>query len=406
MIRRIASLAVPLSAAFLAIMALLLNAPALFYMATAFIMILIACQVQARLAVRGLHFDRIAPESARIGDLITVEIIVWSEIKIRRPFITIEDDLTTKLMVAQRSPSLPIAPAFDIPIRTQYQFRARRRGKFKWAGLTVIGADALGLITKSKHYDTSQTQITILPRPIPVALELPAAAGWGISENEAGSNRGAGIDPWGIRKYAHGDSLRHVHWRSSAKAGQLLVKEFEAGTHASAAFILQRTTGTDIGPEGQSSLDLMCGHAVFLAENFLRQGMQVTFPALERDPSPGMGQERISEIYDLLAAIQADQPALVGDELISLSLDLAPGSVVFVMIGTEDKTLLTAVSTLLKKGTRLVPLVYDAFSMAKKPLAKGRTAATPSFMEELQSLGAVPVVMPIEAPSEVIHLQG
>ena len=183
------------------------------------------------------------------------------------------------------------------------------------------------------------------------------------------------------------------------------MKEFESGTHASAAFLLQRTTGTDIGPEGQGSLDLMCGHAVFLAENFLRQGMQVTFPALERDPSSGMGQERISEIYDLLAAIQADQSSEVGEELISLSLDLAPGSVVFVMIGTEDSSLLTAVSALLKKGTRLVPLVYDAFAMAKKPPTKGRSATTPSFMEALQSLGAVPVVMPLEAPSEVIHLQ-
>ncbi len=403
MIRRIASLAVPLAAAFLAVMALLQNAPALFYMTTAFVMILAACQVQSRLSVRGLHFDRIAPDSARIGDLITVEIIVWSDIKIRRPLITIEDDLTQRLMVTKRSPSLPIAPAYDSPIRTQYQFRARRRGKFKWSGLTVIGSDALGLITKSRHYETTPTEITILPRPIPVSLELPAAAGWGISENESGSNRGAGIDPWGIRPYAHGDSLRHVHWRSSARTGVLQVREFEAGAHASAAFVIQKTLNTDLGPEGQTSLDLMCGHAVFLAENFLRQGMQVTFPTLEAEASAGLGMERIAEVYDLLAAVAAVSAITLGEEMGALSINLSPGSVIFVMIGVEDKTLLNAIADLAKKGTRVVPLVYDAFSMATKPPTSGATATNVTFMEQLRVLGAMPVVMPLETPSEALN---
>ena len=88
---------------------------------------------------------------------------------------------------------------------------------------------------------------------------LPAAAGWGISEAESGQTRGAGLEPRGVRAYSAGDSLRHVHWRSSAKTGQLLVKEFEAGTHAAAAFLIQRKDGTEIGEGAATSLETMCG---------------------------------------------------------------------------------------------------------------------------------------------------
>ena len=91
--RNVAGFALTTAAVFLAVVAILLNAPSLFYMATALIATLCACQFQAWLSVRALRFERIAPATAALGDLITVEITVWSERKVRRPLITIHDRL-------------------------------------------------------------------------------------------------------------------------------------------------------------------------------------------------------------------------------------------------------------------------------------------------------------------------
>src|SRR5437764_1400546 len=121
--------------------------------------------------------------------------------------------------------------------------------------------------------------MTVLPVSIPVQIDLPAAAGWGVSEASSGENKGPSGEPRGIREYISGDSLRHVHWRTSARTGRLHVKEFEAGSHASTSLFLQRTVGSDllqIDPEQStgailSSLDLMVGNALHLAENLLRQ---------------------------------------------------------------------------------------------------------------------------------------
>ncbi|RYG43404.1 hypothetical protein EON79_17025, partial [bacterium] len=193
--KNVAGFALTVSALFLAVVSVFIQAPALFYMGTALFATIGACNLQAYLAVRALRFERVAPGSAQLGDVVTVEITVWSERKLRRPLITVLDRLPQRLKVNHLSPSLPIAPAYDLPVRTQYQFEAARRGVYRWKGVTAVGTDALGLVTKTRDYDTDPAEITILPRAIPVTVEMPLAAGWGISEAESGQTRGAGIEP-------------------------------------------------------------------------------------------------------------------------------------------------------------------------------------------------------------------
>ena len=109
--RNISGYALTISAAFMAVVAIMLDSPALFYMSTALIATMGAARLQAWLAVQGLRFERVAPESVRVGDLVTVEITVWSERKIRRPLVTVVDRLEEQLPVTDRTVSLPIAPA-------------------------------------------------------------------------------------------------------------------------------------------------------------------------------------------------------------------------------------------------------------------------------------------------------
>src|SRR5688572_24891008 len=132
--RNVAGTALATAALFLTMVAVMLNSGALFYMGTALIATIGACRLQAWLSVRALRFERVAPESVKVGDLVTVQITVWSERKIRRPLVTVVDSLPTRLLRTDLSPSLPIAPAYDLPIRTQYQFRPLKRGRYRWTG--------------------------------------------------------------------------------------------------------------------------------------------------------------------------------------------------------------------------------------------------------------------------------
>jgi uncharacterized protein (DUF58 family) len=362
-------------------------------MGTALVCTIMACRLQAWLSVRGLRFERVAPESVSVGELVTVELTVWSEHKIRRPLITIWDNLPPRLVHSDRSPSLPVAPAYDVGIQTHYSFRPLRRGKFRWSGLLAVGTDALGLVTMDREYKTNVAELTVLPAPIPVSVELPMAAGWGISEAESGQSRGAGLEPRGVREYQYGDALRHVHWRSSARAGQLLVKEFEAGSHAAVAFLVQRGAGTEIGEGMETSLELMCGHVAYLAEQFIRMGARVELPLLPVPSNPRA--DRTRELYEALATIQPDSDTSLGDDVHAAIRELTPGSTIFVLLAVADPMLPDTISSVNGSGVRVVPLVYDAnrFDPGKRK-TRPQSAASSEYLDRLRSGGASPILMP------------
>jgi uncharacterized protein (DUF58 family) len=395
--RSIAGLALGLAASFFAVVAVLLNAPVMFYIGTGLIATIGASRLQAWLSVRALRFDRVAPNQVRVGDLVTVQISVWSERRVKRPLVTVVDNLPARLPVADRSPSLPIAPAFDVPILTQYRFRPLKRGVYRWSGLSVVGTDALGLVMMGKHYPTPPVEMVVLPKPIPVALDIPLATGWGISEAESGQARGAGIEPRGVREYAVGDSLRHVHWASSARRGQLLVKEFEAGSHTSAAFVLQRTSGSEFGSAEHTTLEMMCGHAAFLADTLLQQGAKVEFPVLEEAKRHGTSSERLEEILQTLAHVQADTKETVADDVASSIGQLRPGSLLFVMLSLADPGLPSVLQQLRARTIQAVVMVYDAKTFEpKRRFADIDLASNPSFLEQLEGAGAHVRVLDME----------
>src|SRR5689334_3258861 len=128
--RSVVGLALGMAALFFAIVAVLINTPILFYMGTALIATIGASRLQAWLSVRGLRFTREAPDQIKVGDTVTINIVVWSDRKLRRPLITVADALPARLLHADKTVSTPIAPAFDLPIRTQYRFRPLKRGVY------------------------------------------------------------------------------------------------------------------------------------------------------------------------------------------------------------------------------------------------------------------------------------
>ena len=67
-------------------------------------------------------------------------------------------------------------------------------------------------------------------------------------------HRTSGYDLHSIRDYQHGESLRRVHWRSTARRRRLMVKELEDSPRDEAAVLLDADASGQIGPRGQHQL--------------------------------------------------------------------------------------------------------------------------------------------------------
>jgi hypothetical protein len=176
-----------------------------------------------------------------------------------------------------------------------------------------------------------------------------------------------------------------------------LVKEFEAGTQAAAAFCIQRGKGTEIGKGAATSLEQMCGNVAFLAENFLRQGARVYLPGMDNQASHFAPHERLGEIYHSLALVNADSDRSLADDLAEAVQLASYRSVLYLLAAVAEPDLPDAVAHAVQNGVRVIALLYDANAFHR---GKHRTDV-PSVVDELfigrlRSAGALPIVVPID----------
>lgn len=387
---RLATIALTIASVFLVIMAILVNSPPLFYMTVAVLATLGASRLQAIFSVRGLRFERAFPPSVSVGEPVTIETVVWSERRMRRPLVSVDDILPPGMAVADRTPSLPVAPSFDQPIRTSYTFRPLRRGRYRWKNVRVRGTDALGLISVFRTYSIDPVDLTVYPVPIPVSVDIKPTTGWGTTELDSGLVTGSGIDTRGIREYVHGDPIRHVHWRSSARMGKLMVKEFDTGSGLSLAFMIQRSRGSDIGPDGGSTFETACGHSLFIAQAYLDRGAAVWFPLLERDEAAQERPElRGRNIRELLTEIQPDVPQSLSDDL--ARTHVREGTTLLIFLAVQDAGLPGALVGM--SNVRKVCMVYDAQEFDRNSTAA--SASDPTYLVKLERAGAEVHTMPM-----------
>ena len=313
MIRRSASYGLGFTALFLSVVAILTGSSALFYMGTAVIAWILGARLQAIHSVKNLSIDRIMPDHAMVGEAVTVEWLVHCSSKFRHPLVSLIDTLPRRINAEEVSPSLPVAPNIRQPVRSYYRFRPGRRGVFQWSGVTAVGIDAVGISLVVKSYKTSVARLEVWPRPIPLEVCLPRQVGNGHFEDGLGRELG-GQEPRSIRNYAPGDSVRHIHWRSTAKRGEMLVKEFESGSSLQASILIQRDIISSIDEEAENNLDLACGKAVFLADQLRLRGLALSFPQFELEDQVDR-VDRKTQIYKLLTPVSLDPEAKLTSDL-------------------------------------------------------------------------------------------
>lgn len=393
-LNRYAAIALTMASFFLIIMAILVNSPPLFYMATAIVATLLGSRLQANLAVRGLRFERTMTPAVRAGETVTIHITVWSEKKLKRPLLTILDHVPKRIRMTGETPSVPIAPSFDQPIQTKYSFKPTRRGRYKWSQLTVIGTDALGLVSQARQYVVEPAELTVYPSPLPVNIPFPPGGGWGQSELESGRATGSGLETRGIRQYVPGDAIRTIHWPSTARSGKPMVKEFESGTGLSLKMVLQRTQGTDYGDDETSTFEAMCSHALFLCSGYAKKGARVLLPQMEQAESSNSHPEaRERELREALTDIQPTSQESISSEIARLKGTLNPGESLMICLSVQDPALpqiLMAFSDVTKACLLYNPSDYQKTQEANA----AKSAADPRYIAELERAGCMTFVMP------------
>jgi uncharacterized protein (DUF58 family) len=130
-----------------------------------------------------------------------------------------------------------------------------RRGVLRFGGVLVARPDPLGLFRAFSRLPLAQS-VLVLPKRYPVpALALPGTMKYQEGGVALAANVGQSEEFVSLRDYRHGDPIRHIHWRSWAKAGKPVVKEFADEFFVRHALVLDTFTdqpGSEVFEEAVS----------------------------------------------------------------------------------------------------------------------------------------------------------
>jgi uncharacterized protein (DUF58 family) len=125
-----------------------------------------------------------------------------------------------------RESSVPPIPGKE-EVEVRAELTPLRRGVLRFEGVTLARPDPLGLFRAFTTIRSPQTTL-ILPKRYPLPpIALPGTMKYQAGGIALASNVGQSDEFVSLRDYRHGDPLRHIHWRSWAKASKPVVREFE-----------------------------------------------------------------------------------------------------------------------------------------------------------------------------------
>ncbi len=115
---------------------------------------------------------------------------------------------------------------------------AGQRGRTDHAHLTVVDPGAFGLVLRTRTVSVA-LPLLVQPTPVDAPPVLLHARSLGDDDATAGLATAAGSAPRPPRPWQSGDAARRVHWRASARAGELLVREWDPPRPVRAVLVVQ-----------------------------------------------------------------------------------------------------------------------------------------------------------------------
>ncbi|QJU53249.1 DUF58 domain-containing protein [Herbiconiux sp. KACC 21604] len=176
---------------------------------------------------------------------------------------------------------------------------AARRGVLVVGPVTVVRRDPLGL-ARREIVRSETTSLYVHPATVDLPVEAP-----GLLRDLEGVATGDPADSdmsfQALRAYLPGDDRRHIHWKSTAKTGAFLVRQFEQ-TRRSHVIVLQSTSPVDY--DSPEEFELGVSVAASIAARLLRDRTAVSVYAGHPGLSGHSGQ-RVGRSPDVAGASRA-----------------------------------------------------------------------------------------------------
>ncbi|WP_329111405.1 DUF58 domain-containing protein [Micromonospora sp. NBC_01699] len=253
-----------------------------------------------------------------------------------------------------------------------YTVRADVRGRYEVGPLVVRLTDPFGLCELTRAFP-SVDRLTVIPQVTPLPQVRLAGEYAGTGDSRARSVAVHGEDDAATREYRRGDDLRRVHWKSTARTGELMVRREEQPWESRATVVLDTRATAHRGEGPTASFEWAVSAAASVAVHLRQSGYKlrlVTGSGMDADANEGAGE---GLLLDHLADVRLSQRGDVA-RLVEQVRQRSDGGLVIAILGTLSVAEAEVLAGLRGNGATCLAFLVDSTTWLTLP-APARTEA-------------------------------
>lgn len=239
--------------------------------------------------------------------------------------------------------------------------RLRRRGLYEWGPLRITTSDPFGIFKRVRELGGS-AQILVYPPVVDLPhFQAPPA---NLPGEGRFRRRTHYVTPnaSGIRQYAPGDAFNRIHWRSTARTGEMMVKTFELDPASDIWLVLDLEKRVAAGSGEESTEEYAVRVAASVARHYLVNNRPVGLISFGKDLrvlEPERGSQQLTRILETLATAYSVGDAPLGNILTEEQRRFGRHTTLIIITSATDDHWLTAIQALTQRGVRAATVLVD-----------------------------------------------
>jgi uncharacterized protein (DUF58 family) len=359
----------------------------LFYLVYLGVLVVGGSYVLTRLGLQDLEAGYAVNQlSGHVGDRIRVTYTLRNTSRFPKPWLEIHNPTSLPAGLPGRAISLAGRTERSWLIRTPLT----RRGHFRIEPLQIRTGDPFGFFESSASVG-SGINVTVYPRLEPIPLwRLPAA---NLDGSQAMRERTLQATPLAttVRPWAPGDAFNRIHWKSTARHGDIQVKEFDLEQTADCWIVLDLERSIQRGSGDESTVEVGVRVAAAVADKALVEnravGMTVNAHRLAQ-LQPDRGGRQHLKVMQLLAAVEGDGSTPIGEALVASVTRIRRGMTAVVVTASLNRDWVKPLAQLRSRGVACVVIALDVPAFERREQE-----------ETARKSGIPPVDEPLPQPS-------
>lgn len=354
-----------------------------------------------RWLVKQLSVSRSGPSRAEQGATIEFQVSVENRGWLPRFMVELVDHLPFVDSADSRSGAgeKVLGMLAYLPGRKRQQFKVpvlcEKRGYYRLGPVGLASSFPLGLTEAKFSRNEGLQTLTIYPDVFTI-LSLPLQGA--PSQIHRGGYilpEGAGAAEFsGLREYRRGDNPRHVHWPTTARLNELMVREYEPLASACLYIALDQAAEANLGIGRESTFEYAVRIAASMARAACIQSTRTRIAGNGRSALRGLagsGDGHFQGILDELAVVACDGDKPYAHLLDEIGPHCVRGETVVVFLSETRPRLaqtLQALATLRARQAHLFAVVFDQASFLPEGGASGLLTDHAAVTAALLDLGA------------------